>query len=81
MRVDPSCSTYKTSQTGEITIDTVRWIIGAVLIAIGIPLYFLARYFDASEDLKKRRIRDLKTIAVVWMSLGVIIYLVALILN
>ena len=60
-------------------MDTIRWVIGAVLIAIGLPLYFLARYFEASEDTKKRRVRDLKVIAIVWISVGVIIYLVALI--
>jgi hypothetical protein len=57
----------------------IRWAIGAVLIAIGVPLYFLARYFEASQDSKKRRIRDLKGIAIAWMSVGVIIYLVILI--
>ena len=57
-----------------------RWVIGAILIAIGVPLYFLARYFEASEESKKRRIRDLKGIAIVWMSVGVILYLVNLIM-
>ena len=63
-------------------MDTNRliiWVIGAVLIAIGLPLYYLARYFEASEDTKKRRVRDLKGIAILWMSGGVIIYLVVLI--
>ena len=63
-------------------MDTNRliiWVIGAVLIAIGLPLYYLARYFEASEDTKKRRVRDLKGIAILWMSVGVIIYLVVLI--
>jgi hypothetical protein len=60
-------------------LDTYRWVIGAVMIAIGLPLYFLARYLEASEDTKKRRARDLKLIAIIWMSIGVIVYLVALI--
>ena len=60
-------------------MDTYRWVIGAVMIAIGLPLYFLARYFEGSEDTKKRRVRDLKLIAILWMSIGVIVYLVALI--
>ena len=59
----------------------IRWVIGAVLIAVGVPLYFLARYFDASEDTKRRRVRDLKGIAIVWMAVGVIVYLVLLIAN
>jgi hypothetical protein len=60
-------------------MDTFRWVIGAVLIAIGLPLFYLTRYFEASEDSKKQRVRDLRVIAIVWMSLGVIMYLVALI--
>ena len=60
-------------------MDEYRWVIGAIMIAIGLPLYFLARYFEASEDTKKRRIRDLKLIAILWISIGVIVYLVALI--
>jgi heme/copper-type cytochrome/quinol oxidase subunit 2 len=62
-------------------MDTYRWVIGAVMIAIGLPLYFLARYLEASEDTKKRRVRDLKLIAIIWMAVGVIIYLVALIMR
>ena len=52
-------------------MDTNRliiWVIGAVLIAIGLPLYYLARYLEASEDRKKQRVRDLKGIAILWMS-------------
>ena len=60
-------------------MDTIHWVIGAVLIAIGAPLFFLARYFEASEDTKKRRARDLKVIAIVWMSAGIIMYLIGLI--
>ncbi len=60
-------------------MDTIRWVIGAVLIAVGVPLYFMARYFEVSEGSKKRRIRDLKAVAIVWMALGVVIYQVALI--
>jgi hypothetical protein len=62
-------------------MDTYRWVIGAVMIAIGLPLYFLARYLEASEDAKKRRVRDLKLIAIMWMAVGVVIYLVALIIR
>jgi hypothetical protein len=61
------------------TNSLIIWAIGAVLIAIGVPLFYLARYFLAPEDEKKRRAKGLKVIGVVWMSVGVIIYLVVLI--
>ena len=35
-------------------IDTIRLVIGAVLIAIGVPLFTLARYLLAPEEKKKR---------------------------
>ena len=56
-------------------IDTIRLVIGAVLIAIGVPLFTLARYLLAPEEKKKRIARGLKFIAIVWMSIGVILYL------
>ncbi len=59
-------------------MDTVRWIVGAALIAIGIPIFALARYFEATEDQKKHRIRDLKALAIIWMAVGVLLYVVNL---
>ena len=56
-------------------IDTIRLVIGAVLIAIGVPLFYLTRYLLASEENKKRMARGLKVIAIVWISIGVILYL------
>jgi len=61
------------------TNSLIKWVIGAVLIAVGLPLYYLARYLEAPEDTKKRKARNLKGIAIIWMSVGVILYLVALI--
>jgi len=58
--------------------DTIRLVIGAVLIAIGVPLFSLARYLLAPEENKKRMARGLRVIAIVWMSVGVILYLVVL---
>ena len=60
-------------------IDTIRLVIGAVLIAIGVPLFYLARYFLAPEENKKQIARGLKVIAIVWMSIGVILYLAVVI--
>ena len=51
------------------------WILGEVLIAVGVPLFFLARYLQAPEDKKQRNARALKIIAIIWMAAGVIIYL------
>ncbi len=62
-------------------MDTVRWTTGAVLIAVGVPLFFLVRYFEAPEAAKRHRARDLKAIAIVWMAAGVILYLVSFITN
>ena len=61
------------------TNSLIIWAIGAVMIAIGLPLFYLGRYFSASEDEKKRKARDLKVIGIVWMSVGVIIYIVILV--
>ena len=58
--------------------DTIRLISGALLIAIGVPLFYLARYLLASEENKKRIARGLKVVGIVWMSVGVILYLVVL---
>jgi heme/copper-type cytochrome/quinol oxidase subunit 2 len=57
---------------------------GVVLIAIGVPLFYLARYLSAPEDKKKQKVRSLKVLAIVWMTVGVMIYLgvfIRLILN
>jgi hypothetical protein len=54
----------------------IIWLMGEVLIAIGLPLFYIARYLSAPEDKKKRKARDLKIIAIIWMSIGVLIYLV-----
>jgi hypothetical protein len=56
-----------------------RWIIGAVLIAVGLPLFYVGRYLSASEDKKKQRARDIKSIGILWMAIGVLIYIVVLI--
>ena len=58
--------------------DLIRLVIGAVLIAIGVPLFSLARYLLAPEEKKKRIARGLKVIAIIWMSIGVILYLAVL---
>ena len=59
-------------------INTIHLVLGAVLIAIGVPLFSLARYLLASEENKKRIARGLKVIALIWMSMGVILYLAGL---
>jgi len=60
------------------TVDIIRLVSGAVLIAIGVPLFTLVRYLLASEENKKRIARGLKVIGIVWMSIGVILYLAVL---
>jgi len=60
--------------------ELIIWMIGAMLIAIGLPLFYLGRYLSAPESEKKRKVRDIKIIAVVWMAVGVLIYIRVLIL-
>jgi hypothetical protein len=63
------------------TSDAIRILIGAVLIAIGIPLFQLARYLLAPEETKKRIAQGLKVIGVAWVVVGLILYLVVLLTN
>jgi ACR3 family arsenite efflux pump ArsB len=63
------------------TNSAIRIIIGAVLIAIGIPLFALARYFSAPEDKKNQTAKSLKVIAITWVVAGLLLYLVVLITN
>jgi hypothetical protein len=69
---------------GVIKMDTssaIRLVIGAMLIAVGLPLFALARYFIAPENKKNQMVRDIKIIAITWMSAGVLLYLIVLITN
>jgi heme/copper-type cytochrome/quinol oxidase subunit 2 len=59
----------------------IIWAIGAVLIAVGLPLFYLGRYFRAPEDEKKQKARDMQGIAIIWMAVGVMIYLGVLIVR
>ena len=61
------------------TQSLIIFAIGAVLIAVGVPLFFIGRYLLALEDKRKQKARDLKVIAIIWMAVGVIIYLKVLI--
>jgi heme/copper-type cytochrome/quinol oxidase subunit 2 len=63
------------------TSSAIRIVIGAVLIAIGVPLFALARYFSAPEDKKAQMAQSMRIIAITWMSVGVLLYLVVLITN
>jgi len=59
-------------------MDTTRlilWSMGVVMIAIGLPLFYVARYLLAPEDKKKQKARDVKVIGIIWMVVGVMIYL------
>ena len=57
------------------------WLRGVVLIGIGLPLSYVARYLSAPEDKRKQKARDLKVIAIIWMAAGVMIYHVVLIVR
>jgi uncharacterized membrane protein YidH (DUF202 family) len=63
------------------TSSTIRIVIGAMLIAIGLPLFALARYFSAPEQKKNQMVRSIKIIAITWILVGVLLYLVVIITN
>ena len=63
-------------------MDTTRliiWLMGVVLIAVGLPLYYLGRYFSAPDSEKKQKAREIKEIAIIWMAVGAAIYIVVLV--
>jgi heme/copper-type cytochrome/quinol oxidase subunit 2 len=53
----------------------ILWTMGLVMIAIGLPLFYVGRYFRAPENEKQRKARDVQVIAIIWMVAGVLIYL------
>jgi len=57
------------------TNSLIMWAIGAVMIAVGLPLFFVADYFMAPEDKKKEKARNLQVVAIVWVAAGLVIYL------
>jgi len=63
------------------TSSAIRIVIGVMLIAIGLPLFALARYFSTPENKKNQMVRGIKIIAITWTSVGVLLYLVVLITN
>jgi heme/copper-type cytochrome/quinol oxidase subunit 2 len=71
-----------TEGSEDAKLDTnslILWAIGAVMIAIGVPLFYLARYLRAPENEKQRKARGLMIIALIWMIAGIVIYLAVLI--
>ncbi|HEX75013.1 MAG TPA: hypothetical protein G4O12_00365 [Dehalococcoidia bacterium] len=57
----------------------IIWTMGVVLIAVGLPLFCIARYFIAAEDKKKQKASDIKNLSILWMAVGVLIYIGVLI--
>jgi hypothetical protein len=62
------------------TSRLVMWAMGVVLIGIGVPLFYLARYLLAPESDKMRIAKGIRAIAIVWMAVGLLIYVVDLFL-
>jgi formate hydrogenlyase subunit 3/multisubunit Na+/H+ antiporter MnhD subunit len=61
------------------TTKLIIWLMGVVMISIGLPLFYLGRYFRAPADEKKQKARDVQIIAIMWMAAGVVIYIGVLI--
>jgi heme/copper-type cytochrome/quinol oxidase subunit 2 len=57
----------------------LMWLMGVVLIAIGLPLFYLGRYFRAPEDEKQQKAGYLQVIGIIWMAAGVLIYIAVLV--
>jgi heme/copper-type cytochrome/quinol oxidase subunit 2 len=58
--------------------ELIKWLMGVVMIAIGVPLFFLGMYFRAPENEKKQKAGYLQVIGIIWMAGGVLIYIVVL---
>jgi predicted nucleic acid-binding Zn ribbon protein len=56
------------------TASLIFMAIGAVMIAVGVPLFAVGRYLLAPEDKKKQRARGIKVVGIIWMAVGVLIY-------
>lgn len=61
--------------------DTIRWIIGAVLIAIGVPFFYLGNYLSAPEGRKKQKAAEIKLLGLIWMIAGVLLYVTVIFTN
>ncbi len=53
----------------------IRWLIGVVIISIGISLFYVARYLLAPEGKKKQKAQEIKYLGIVWIVVGALIYL------
>ena len=61
--------------------NLVMWVMGVVLIGIGVPLFFIGRYLSAPEDKKRQIAQGIKVIAIIWIAIGILIYIRILIVS
>jgi hypothetical protein len=61
--------------------DTIRWIVGAVLIAIGLPVFYLGNYLLSPETKKRQKAGEIKYLGLIWIAAGVILYFTAFVMN
>jgi xanthine/uracil permease len=52
-----------------------RWLMGLVMISIGISLFYVARYLLAPENKKKQKAQEIKHVGIAWIIVGALIYL------
>jgi hypothetical protein len=57
------------------TTALITMAIGAVMIAVGVPLFFIGRYLLSPDDKRKPRASSIKILGIVWMAVGVLIYI------
>ena len=45
--------------------ETIRWIIGAVLVAVGVPIFYIGNYLSAPDDKKKQKATEVKLLGLI----------------
>jgi hypothetical protein len=55
--------------------------VGAVLIAVGVPVFYLGNYLLAPEAKKKQKTGEIKYLGLIWIAAGVVLYFTALVLK
>ncbi|HJX03337.1 MAG TPA: hypothetical protein VJ488_02130 [Dehalococcoidia bacterium] len=58
----------------------IYWLMGVVMVSIGISLFYIARYLLVPEDKKKQIAGYIKYIGIIWIVIGAIIFLGVIIL-
>ena len=61
--------------------ESIRWIVGAVLVVVGVPVFYIGNYLSAAEGKKKQKAGEVKYLGLIWIAAGALLYLAALIFS